>query len=91
MKQINILCTLAFFLIACSQENMCDQQVVGQRPFSACTEVHSVMTRTSLNGDLSSVWSEGDQIGVFQGNSQVCRYQVDDGYIGQSYANFNFV
>jgi uncharacterized protein (TIGR02145 family) len=91
MKQINILCALAFFLIACSQENMCDQQVVGQRPFSACTEVHSVMTRTSLNGDLSSVWSEGDQIGVFQGNSQVCRYQVDDGYIGQSYANFNFV
>ena len=91
MKQIYILCTLLFFLVACSQESMRDEQVAAQPSFFAYTEGHYVMTRTSLSDDMTSVWSEGDQIGIFQGNSQASIYQVDNGYVGLSFAHFNII
>ena len=91
MKQIYTLCTLVLFLVACSREDRCELHVADGPSFTACTEYPSALTRTSLGGDLSSVWSAGDQIAVFHGSSQASRYQVENAYAGLSHANYNIV
>lgn len=46
-------------------------------------------SRTALNGNNNVVWSDKDQLTVFNKSSLPLKYQVDEGYEGKNYGGFS--
>ncbi len=48
-------------------------------------------TRTSMDNNGNVLWSSGDQIVAFCGNTQALKYQVQESYVGKSSGKFSKV
>lgn len=89
VRKLNILCLLAVLLAGCQHD---EPSLKEEAPvFAAHTEEFAPATRTTLAADLSSAWSAGDEIAVFQGSPASDRYRLDEDCAGYSSGNFSLV
>lgn len=90
MKKISLLLSFALALAACQQEELVQPEVnASADDFAAETEAYSGVTKTSLNDHNSVVWSENDQISIFNGNTANNCYQLKPQDIGTSSGVFS--
>lgn len=80
-------------LASCQREELVPSAVkdVSGPVFTAVTEEFMPETKTSLGSDFSSVWTQGDDVAIFNARPSADRYQVDDAGAGTSEAIFNIV
>ena len=89
MKRIFTLILLA---VACQQvEPLTEPEVMTGPEFSAQIEEFGGETKTALAYGNSVVWSEGDQLAIFQGESVADRYQVKSDRVGTTSGTFEIV
>ena len=89
MKRILLLLLLA---VACQQvEPLVETEVVTGPEFSAQIEEFGAETKTALAYGNSVVWSEGDQLAIFRGESVADKYQVKSDRVGTASGTFEIV
>ena len=89
MKRIFTLILLA---VACQQvEPLMEPEVAEGPEFSAQIETFSGETKTALAYGNSVVWSAGDQLAIFQGESVADKYQVKSDRVGTTSGTFEIV
>lgn len=87
-KSILGLASLAVVAAGCQIESMTDVPVVDATPlYSAVSESYAPMTKTAMDG-LDVVWSEGDEVAVFQTNNRADRFCVTAESAGSTKAGF---
>lgn len=93
MKKIHSLCLTILALASCQHEELAPraEAEVSGPTYSAVTEVYVPATKTVLGTDMSSFWTEGDCIAIFNGRPSVDMYQVEDACAGSSDGIFNIV
>jgi len=93
MKNISLLMMSALVLLA-SCQNVFDESEFADNDapaFEAEVESFDSQTKTSMTEDNNIVWTKGDQIAVFRGNSFGEKYAVNDASDGSSNGVFNVV
>lgn len=93
MKNISLLMMSALVLLA-SCQNVFDESefAANDAPaFEAEVESFDSQTKTSMTADNNIVWTKGDQIAVFRGNSFGEKYALNDASDGSSNGVFNVV
>lgn len=93
MKNISLLMMSALVLLA-SCQNVLDESELAANDapaFEAEVESFDSQTKTSMTADNNIVWTKGDQIAVFRGNSFGEKYAVNDASDGSSNGVFNVV
>ena len=87
-KSILVLASFAVIAAGCQIESISETPVVDEAPeYSAVCESYAPMTRTAMNG-LDVVWSEGDEVAVFQANNRADRFGVTAESVGSTTAGF---
>lgn len=76
----------ALSLTACQQENF---EPIEDLVFSATIEEFGGLTKTSLNSANSVVWSENDEIAIFQGWTLPSQFRVLSSSVGSTTASFD--
>lgn len=77
MKKTSLILSIALALAACQQEELVQQEVIASpEDFVASVEDYSGATKTSLNEKNQILWSEDDQISIFNGSFTNKLYQV---------------
>ena len=90
-KLFTILCTL-LWLASCQQvEPLLEPEKVNGPEFSAQIEAFGSDTKTALAYGNSVVWSAGDQLAIFQGESVADKYQVKSDRVGTTSGVFEIV
>lgn len=90
MKKTSLILSMALALAACQQEELVQPEVnASADDFAAETEAYSGVTKTSLNDRNSVVWSENDQISIFNGNTANNCYQIKPQGVGTSSGVFS--
>ncbi len=89
MKKISLLLT-AVILIGC-QESVEDICLSKDTSFVAIVEGFGDNTKTSMGTMNNIVWSEEDQLAIFQGCSMADKYQVKDESVGTGNGTFMLV
>lgn len=91
-KLFNLIPIIVLALVGCQNiELMPDSDVLQKSEFSAQVEVFDVQTKTSLGQNRMVVWSENDQIAIFQGSSLADKFQVKASSVGNSNGVFPMV
>ena len=92
-KLLFALCLLTSSVTGCKLEVVysSQQDALDYPEFTAEVEPFDSNQKTSLNENRCLVWSAGDQLAIFQGNSLADRYQVKDSADGQMNASFSIV
>ena len=92
-KLLTILCTtLLLALTGCQHEEpLVEPETVTGQEFNAQIEEFNAATKTELANNNSVVWSEGDQIAIFQGTSSADKYQVNEDCVGNDNGTFRIV
>ena len=93
-KFVFLILLLAFAMQGCKKmDPMTDLEsvIVSAEDFIAEAEDFGSLTKTSLTSSRKVVWSEDDQIAIFQGSSLADRFQVSDESVGNSNGIFSFV
>lgn len=92
-KLLFALCLSALSVTGCRVEVVYSsgQDALDYPEFTAEVELFDSDQKTSLNENRCLVWSAGDQLAIFQGNSLADRYQVKDSADGQMNASFSIV
>ena len=93
-KSVLLILLLAFAMQGCKKMDPMtdlDSVIVSAEEFIAEAEDFGPQTKTSLATSRKVVWSEEDQIAIFQGCSLADRFQVSDQSIGNSNGVFSFV
>ena len=89
MKRIFTMILLA---VACQQvEPLVEPEVAEGPEFSAQIEEFGAETKTALAFGNSVVWSAGDQLAIFQGESVADKYQVKSDCVGTTSGTFEIV
>ena len=89
MKRIFTMILLA---VACQQvEPLVEPEVAEGPEFSAQIEEFGAETKTALAFGNSVVWSAGDQLAIFQGESIADKYQVKSDCVGTTSGTFEIV
>ena len=91
MKKIIISALLMAALTGCQETIENVAPVAKAEVFEAMVEEFTADTKTSLTGLNNVVWSEGDNIAIFQGCSVADRYQVTDATAGTGNGKFTIV
>ena len=93
MKRISLLLSSALIMLASCQEAFNElDPTVGEAPvFEAEAESFDVDTKTSLTENNTVVWTQGDEISIFRGNTMSYRYRLVDASAGESNASFSVV
>ena len=93
MKKFSLLAVSALLIIVSCQEELEESaHVYKDAPvFEAAVESFENQTKTSLAENNSIVWTDGDEISIFRGNTLSYRYRLADGFSGQSNASFSVV
>lgn len=86
MKRVIYFGILAALFAACQQENF---EPIEDLVFSATIEEFSGLTKTSLNSGNSVVWSENDEIAIFQGRTLPGQFRVLSSSVGSTNASFD--
>ena len=87
-KYIVIMALAAVVSAGCQREEIVPLEDFG---FTAVMEDFDGDTRTSLDMNNSVVWSEGDEIAIFQGKTSASRYRVSSSSVGSTVASFEKV
>ena len=93
MKKIFILIFSLYVLISCEHDEcalISDIHPIGPQ-FTAQTDSFPPLSKTKLAPDLSSAWTEGDEIAVFCGRTVLDKYQLDEACDGKSEGVFNII
>lgn len=91
-KLFHLIPIMVLALVGCQNiELMPDSDVLQKSEFSAQVEVFDVQTKTSLGQNRMVVWSENDQIAIFQGSSLADKFQVKASSVGNSNGVFSYV
>ena len=92
-KLLFALCLLTSSVTGCKLEIVysSQQDALDYPEFTAEVEPFDSNQKTSLNENRCLVWSAGDQLAIFQGNSLADRYQVKDSADGQMNASYSIV
>ena len=93
-KSVLLILLLAFAMQGCMKMDPMtdlDSVIVSAEDFIAEAEDFGPQTKTSLATSRKVVWSEDDQIAIFQGSSLADRFQVSDQSVGNSNGVFSFV
>lgn len=89
-KSFFTLASFAAIAVGCQVEKMDELPLVDNSVvYSASTEAYAPETKTAMDG-LDVVWSEGDEIAVFQGNIALDKFVVKEG-VGETRATFELV
>ena len=91
MKKIIISALLMAALTGCQETIENVAPAAKAEVFEAVVEEFTADTKTSLTGLNNVVWSEGDNIAIFQGCSVADRYQVTDATVGTGNGKFTIV
>ena len=91
MKKIIISALLMAALTGCQETIENVAPVAKAEVFEAVVEEFTADTKTSLTGLNNVVWSEGDNLAIFQGCSVADRYQVTDATAGTGNGKFTIV
>lgn len=91
MKKIIISALLMAALTGCQETIENVAPAAKAEVFEAVVEEFTADTKTSLTGLNNVVWSEGDNIAIFQGCSVADRYQVTDATAGTGNGKFTIV
>lgn len=93
MKKFSLLMMSAVVLLASCQNVFDESEFVadGAPAFKAEVESFDSKTKTSMTEDNNIVWTKGDQIAVFRGNTYGEKYALNDAYAGSSNGVFNVV
>ena len=87
MKRVICFGLLAVMSVAaCQQENL---EPVEDAVFSATIEEFDGLTKTSLNSSNSVVWTEYDEIAIFNGKTLPSRFRVLSSSAGSTVASFD--
>ena len=93
-KTILGICLMTFALAGCQKELVepeAQTQLLGPVEFYAVLEEFTPGAKTSLNENRCVIWSEGDQLAIFQGSTLADKYQVKEGQAGGTNTNFSIV
>ena len=92
MKKTSLILSMTLALAACQQEELAQQEVIASpEDFVATVEEYSGATKTSLNEKNQILWSEDDQISIFNGDTQNKCYQISSLYPNRLGATFSYV
>lgn len=84
---IAALCTAASVFIGC-QEEQSDNHIVTEN-YHATIETFNTDTKTNIGEGNKVIWSEGDEIAIFEGNDKGNAYHILDSYVGKSSGEFS--
>ena len=90
MKKTSLILSLALAIVACQQEELMQPEVASSADdFVASVEDYSSATKTSLNEHNCVIWSENDQISIFNGSHANSCYQLKNEYIDKGNGVFS--
>ena len=93
-KSVLLILALAFVMYGCKKMDPMtdlDSVIVSAEDFIAEAEDFCPQTKTSLATSRKVVWSEDDQIAIFQGSSLADRFQISEESAGNSNGVFSFL
>lgn len=77
MKKTSLILSMALAFASCQQEELAQQEVIASpEDFVATVEEYPGATKTSLNEKNQILWSEDDQISIFNGSTANKLYQI---------------
>ena len=93
-KSVLLILALAFVMYGCKKMDPMtdlDSVIVSSEGYIAEAEDFGSQTRTSLSTSRKVIWSEEDQIAIFQGSSLADRFQISEESAGNSNGVFSFL
>ena len=91
MKKLILLVAMAVVALAGCQKSELVDPIESNDVFTASVEEFDAQTKTSINENRRIVWSTGDRLAIFQGNTIADEYQLADGSAGLSSGSFKWV
>ena len=88
-KWICLAFLITIIFAGCQKQEF--EQVISLEDFYAYVEDFDIGTKTAMNSDRQVVWSKGDCLAIFHGNSLSSKYQVTDESADKSTAVFELI